>query len=314
MEAFMSLTISRTGFRNSARSVLAVLLLCAVGVTGCSSKYGAQKTSVNHYPDCYEPIAELRKSEYGVEKSAAAGAVVGGLLGAIGGYLATGKASGAAIGAAAGAAVGGAAGYYKGKTDQEQDDSVRLARYSEELDENISEMDKAAAGAKIARMCYERQFAVAVSEFKAGHITKDQFRSRYVEVSSGMEEAAFILGESNKYGTQVAGQYRQAVDAEAQRMGVPTQALNKKSTAKKPSGTKTASGSKQPAKQQQPPLTKAEERQASAKLKTDEGQQLSKLNEKARSMEDSVAAAQEEERQMRERLAATRKAAEDLMS
>lgn len=304
---FASMSFSST--RRPIRLVVAMLLLCTVAVTGCSSKYGAQQTKVNHYPDCYDPIADLRKSEYGVEKSTATGAVLGGLLGALGGYLATGKAEGALIGGAAGAAAGGAAGYYHGKTTQDEEDRVRMAQYSAELDANISEIDKAAAAAKVARMCYERQFTVAASEFKAGHISKDQFNSRYTEVASGLEEAAFILGENNKYSEKVAGQYRQAVNAEAERMGVPQQALNKNRNKPAGSGSKTAAASKP-----QPKMTKAEERQAAQQLRTDEGQQLSKLNEKTENIEKSVEASQEEERQLRERLAATRKAAEDLMS
>ena len=92
-------------------------------------------------------------------------------------------------------------------------------------------------------------------------------------------------------------------------MGIPQQALNKNT--KKPSGSssKTAAASKP-----QPKMTKAEERQAAAQLRTDEGKQLSKLNEKTGNIEKSVEASQEEERIMRERLAATQKAAEDLMS
>ena len=312
----MPALIFRPNFCKPLRAPLILLLLCTVGVTGCTSKYGAQMTKVENYPDCYEPIAELRKSEYGVEKSAAGGALLGALVGAAAGYMATGKAGGAAVGAAAGAAVGGAAGYYLGKTSQDEADAARLARYSSDLDGNISEVDKATAGAKVARLCYERQFAVAVSEFKSGHITKDQFRSRYEEVTSGMQEAAFILGETNKYSTKVAGDYRQAVDTEAERQGVPKQALNKApakaSGQKAPAKTKTATAGKQQPKQ--PPLSKTEERQASAQLQTEEGQQLAKLHEKTKSMEQSVADAQEEERLMQERLAATRKAAEDLMS
>ena len=307
----MSASIPFSRSRRPVRAIVAALLLCTVAVTGCSSKYGAQQTKVNHYPDCYDPIAELRKSEYGVEKSTAAGAVLGGLLGALGGYIATGKAEGAVIGAAAGAAVGAAGGYYQGKTSQDAEDQARMDQYSAELDANINEIDKSTAAAKVARMCYERQFAVAVSEFKAGHITKEQFNSRYTEVSSGLEEAAFILGENNKYSEKVAGQYRQAVNNEAERMGVPQQALNKK---KKPAASNANSGSKTAAAKPQPKMTKAEERQAAAQLNTDEGKQLSKLNEKTENIERSVEASQEEERLMRERLAATHKAAEDLMS
>jgi outer membrane lipoprotein SlyB len=288
----------------SFRFCLSVLLFCAIGVSGCSSKYGAQQTKINHYPDCYEPIAELRDSEYSVERSTVAGSVIGGLLGALGGYLATGKTSGAIAGAAVGAVGGGAVGHYSGKSSQEQKDDAALSDYAARLDVSTSNLDKTTAAARVARLCYERQFNVAVSEFKSGHINKEQFRSRYQEVASGLQEAAFILGENNRQNLQVAAQYQQAVDAEAERMGIPKQLLQAKTSNKTNSRTAVRDTN----------LSKAEQQHAAAKLKTSEGQQLAKAATEATKMEEALNDAQTEENQLRDRLAATRKAAEDLMS
>lgn len=267
------------------RVALAALLLCSVVSSGCASKYGEQKTKVNHYPTCYEPIAELRKSEHTVAKSTAGGAILGGLIGALGGYLATGDAGGAVAGAAVGAVGGGVAGHYAGTQYKNNEDASRLASYSADLDGKIKTSDKATAAAQVARQCYERQFSVAASEYKGGHITKEQFLSRYTEVMSGMEEAAYILGEANKENEQIVTQYQQALNKEADRMGVPkAQVTNKKKRSSQP------------------------------KMNTDEGKELAKAADKTAAMEVSLNKGKDEEARLRERLDATRKAADDLMS
>ncbi len=297
----MSLCLSVSG---RSRLLVCLPLALTIFAAGCStsSKYGPQTTKVAYYPDCYQPISDLRKSEGAVAKSTATGAVAGALIGAVGGYLLTGKAEGALIGAAAGGAVGGAAGYAKGSSDQDREDSARLAEYVSQIDGDISNLDRATAAAKLAQQCYDRQFTVAVSEFKAGRMNKDQFRDRYTEVSSGMNEAVRILGQAGNESAQVASQYRQALDQEAERMGVPKEQL----AAKKPSsGSKAQAARKAPTAKSSP---------ASAKLETPEGQQLSKLAEKSQNMDKSVEDARSAEAALRERLAAMDRQSQDLMS
>lgn len=270
-----------------AKVCMIALLAAAMPLTGCASKYGKQTTVVNHYPDCYSPINELRKNEFYAQKSAAAGAVGGALLGALIGYAATGKASGALAGAAVGGIAGGAAGGIYGQHQQEQNDEARLAQYNASLDGNIREVNKATAAAKVARQCYERQFTVAASEFKAGHISREQFNSRYNEVVQGLEEAATILGEANRNSAQVAQEYSKAIDQEAQNM-----AQNKQPQA--------SSGSK-----------KAPKAQAAS---SGQSRQVADLRKKSSDMNASVSAGQEEERLLRQRLASTQQQAKDLLS
>ena len=74
---------------------MCLFLTAGLLVSGCTSQYGAQKTKVNYYPQCYQPVNQLRQDENSTGKSTAAGAVGGALLGALIGGLATGKASGA---------------------------------------------------------------------------------------------------------------------------------------------------------------------------------------------------------------------------
>lgn len=264
------------------QKVISGALICAffslsVFQAGCASKYGSQTTKVSHYPDCYQPIAELRKSEYQPQKTAVGGAVAGAAIGALLGYLVTGKASGAAVGGAAGAVAGGATGGIYGSKQQEADDRAQLAQYNQQLDGSIIETNKATAAAKVARQCYERQFTTAASEYKAGRLSKEQFNSRYIEVTSGLEEAASILGEVNRNNQQLTAEYNKAMKEEV-------------------------------AKTSSPSTGKSKVVPASQKAKT---AQIRQANQK---LEQSAKAGEDEERLLLERLAVTHQQAKDLMS
>ena len=62
-------------------ALVAVLIMALLALPGCASKYGAQRTKVNYYPQCYQPVQQLRDDENYVAKSTATGAVGGALLG-----------------------------------------------------------------------------------------------------------------------------------------------------------------------------------------------------------------------------------------
>ncbi len=317
------MTYKNTVRRKTKQSFLfafSCLLLSSFVLGGCASKYGAQTTKVEYYKDCYDPIASLRQSEFMVEKSAATGAVVGGLLGAAAGYLVTGKASGAAVGAAAGAAAGGTYGYVQGKSEKEAGEAERMAYYTSRMDGDISGLDHATAAAQSARECYERQFTVAVSEFKSGNITKDQFRSRYQEISSGMEEASRILGSIADNATQVSKDYQAALDAESQRLGVPPAEVEKM---RQQSAAKVARASTpaQPAKTGKSGKTtaaakapKAEKLPAGSNMDKQEAEQLKKLSDSDAAMGKAVDNVRAEQKLLDERVQANRKAAQDLMT
>ena len=49
--------------RKGALYCIVMTCLCSLLATGCASKYGAQTTDVHYYPDCYQPIADLRRAE-----------------------------------------------------------------------------------------------------------------------------------------------------------------------------------------------------------------------------------------------------------
>ena len=241
--------------RKTAFAVLAALLLA----NGCTSKYGSQITDVNHYPNCYAPIAELRTDENNVQTGTGAGAAIGAFMGALVGYAATGKASGAVAGAATGAVVGGLAGYGIAKHKTESDAKVRLANYAEAVGQDVNQMDVATASASKARQCYEAAFDTARADFKNNRISAAEFEARYKEIRSGLLETANILDNISINMTEKDKEYREALAWEAQQreMPVPDPAVYTVGS----SASKGKSKTKQPVKASSDPELDAMARQ-----------------------------------------------------
>ena len=190
---------------------MCLFLTAGLLVSGCTSQYGAQKTKVNYYPQCYQPVNQLRQDENSTGKSTAAGAVGGALLGALIGGLATGKASGALIGAAAGGAAGAVAGNVYGKSKAQDRDASYLHQYSQQLGSEAASMNRSTAAAKVAAKCYDEQFKLAANQFKAGQISRIEFQDRYNEIRSGLEETSFILNDTANTMAKKDGEYQQAL-------------------------------------------------------------------------------------------------------
>ena len=204
--------IEETVFMQRLASISMCLILTAgLLASGCTSQYGAQKTKVNYYPQCYQPVNQLRQDENSTGKSTAAGAVGGALLGALIGGLATGKASGALIGAAAGGAAGAVAGNVYGKSKSQQRDAAYMQQYSQQLGSEAASMNRSTAAAKVAAKCYDDQFKLAASQFKAGQISRIEFQDRYNEIRSGLEETSFILNDTATTMAKKDGEYQQAL-------------------------------------------------------------------------------------------------------
>lgn len=199
-----------------------IILLCvAFAVSGCASAYGVKKTQVHYYPQCYDPIAQLRAAESKFRQAVVTGAVVGGLLGATAGLLAGKDAKSALIGGAGGAVAGGVTGYVIAKQSQIKDDNMRMASYIKDLDSDISNLTRTTAAAKVANCCYNKQFATMLSDYKAGKISKGELTSRYTEIKSGMEEAAYILGSVSSTSRKKEEDYQAALRSEAAKAGQP---------------------------------------------------------------------------------------------
>lgn len=225
--------------RHRARSAAALLLALSLGLTGCASKYGPQITKVNYYPQCYQPVADLRAEEDATTKSTAGGAVAGALLGALIGGLATGKAEGALIGAAAGGATGAVAGHAYGKSQQRKRDQQQLAAYMRQLDGESASMDRTTAAAKVAAKCYEQQFTQAAAAVKAGQMDKPEFIRRYEEIRSGLEETSRILQHTATAMAEKDAEYQRILVEETgqpapQPVSTPVAAKPKATPASKP--------------------------------------------------------------------------------
>ena len=194
---------------------LILLLAGSLLFSGCTSRYGEQKTKVNHYPQCYEPVAQLRKDENSTGKSTAAGAAGGALLGALIGGLATGKVEGALAGAVAGGAAGAVGGNIYGKSQEKERDANYLAQYNRQMGTEAASMNRATAAAKVATKCYDQQFKLAVNQYKAGQLTRFDLQDRYNEIRSGLEETAFILKDTSAAMAQKDSEYERVLAGEA---------------------------------------------------------------------------------------------------
>jgi uncharacterized protein YcfJ len=162
--------------------------------SGCAGqKLGKQTVKVKHYPDCYQPITDMRnnatKLNHDVIKGAVAGAVVGALIGALKG----GDAKGAAIGALAGAAVGAATAYLISETVQSKQQAERLKIYNQSLDLDISNLKQAVAAARIADNCYYKQYQQLERDYKAGRVSKAEMLEKLEEIKAGTSDAITIL-------------------------------------------------------------------------------------------------------------------------
>ena len=192
-------------------ALVAVLIMALLALPGCASKYGAPRTKVNYYPQCYQPVQQLRDDENYVAKSTAAGAVGGALLGALIGGLTTGKVEGALAGAAVGGVAGGVAGHAYGKNQQAARDRELVQAYSEQLGYEASGMARSTAAARVAQQCYDREFDQAKRDYKARRITKAQFQERYAEIRSGLQEVSYILTERYDTMAKKDAEYEQAL-------------------------------------------------------------------------------------------------------
>ena len=175
------------------------VLLCVMTLTGCKSQYGDQKTTVNYYPQCYTPVAELRKDENSVGTSTAVGAAGGALLGALIGGLSTGKVEGALAGAVAGGAVGAVGGHAYGKSQAQKRDAQYLQAYAQQLGKEAQTMDRASAAATVAMKCYDKEFKAAIAQYKAGSITRTAFILKSTATTMAERDAEYQQALAEDY-------------------------------------------------------------------------------------------------------------------
>lgn len=246
---------------SAVRTALITAVTCtSVLLTGCagmgspSSKVAAT-TKAEYYPQCYQPVSQLRASDQAVTQSVATGAIAGGVIGALAGGLSSDEHAGrnALIGAAGGALVGGAAGYYTARQQQIADDNARIASYAADIDSSSGELDRSIRYASAAQSCYQREFNNLMSARKSKSINDSEGRLRMAEIVAGLQETNALMAAVDGRAGENINTYTQAYERDLQTVGVERQTVTQVVAAENPvsvasqggkaTGTK-ASGSK----------------------------------------------------------------------
>lgn len=231
---------------------LPTAVCCAVLLSGCasfgapSSKVAAQ-TKVEYYPQCYEPVSQLRSSDKSMTKSVATGAIAGGLLGGLTGALVgnSGDAGrNALIGAAAGALVGGATGYYSERQKQISDDRARIASYASDIGQSTGEIDRSISYTRTAQNCYQREFTSLLNARKAKKISDSEGRLRLAEIVSGLKETNELMAAVDGRAGESIDVYTQAYEKDLQTVGVQRQDVAQVAAVKPPAATDKKAASK----------------------------------------------------------------------
>ncbi|MDR1855577.1 MAG: hypothetical protein LBR22_00215 [Desulfovibrio sp.] len=194
-------------------SIFGILLIACMLSVSCTSKYGAKKMVANYYPQCYQPISQLRADENTGTTSAVIGAAAGAVVGAAVGAVSTRSVQGAVAGAAAGAAAGGLGGLVVGKAQKKAQDDAMLRQYAMKLDEDTSQMTRETAAAKVSLKCYTEQFNELKAQYTSGAMNKIDYIKHFDEIRAGLTELSTMLDESTLAIAEKETQYRQAFTA-----------------------------------------------------------------------------------------------------
>lgn len=168
---------------------LVAVVVMALCLTSCASKYGPKTTTVNYYPQCYQPVADLRTGEYAAVKAVGAGAAIG----VFSSVLLKRKPSDMLVGTSLGA----------------------LTSYLSHLASERATMDRATAVARTAIECYDREFKQNIAAFKSGKMDNLEFARRYDEIRAGIEETSRILNATSTIMAEKDAQYSQVVAAQS---------------------------------------------------------------------------------------------------
>lgn len=181
----------------ASKTVLSSLLLILVLISaGCAKN--TEQVKAHYYPKCHEPLAYLHERTAGTGKAVAGSIVQGGVIsgiaaaiaGAITGHL---RPIGVLAGVGAGAAVGGIVGGASQHANLEKADNQHLAKYMEEIDGDISDMDIVTAAATVSKQCYSRAFTKLTQEMREGTIDNQTATARFEEIAAGTREADKLL-------------------------------------------------------------------------------------------------------------------------
>lgn len=176
------------------------------------------QTSISqYYPECHEPLEEIKQVNSGSNvakaagKGAAQGAVAGIISGAVIGIV-SGKPAQVLQSAITGAVAGGVAGgIYGGASNTSSEENILMAKYFEQIDGDISSLTLKEAAATVSLQCYNRQFVNLLNKIRAGEMTKKAADSHFAELETGRKEALELLGKGSETTSEQRSLFEQAV-------------------------------------------------------------------------------------------------------
>jgi hypothetical protein len=195
------------------------VFLASLALAGCALPGGTtvpQTTKVNYYPQCYQPVQQLRQADQQFSQTMAVNTVLGAAGGAALGGLISHNWQGALIGAVAGGTAASAGTYAQARFQQEADDERRAYLISNDMSHDSTEMQRAVLAARQANSCYNNAFNQAASDVRRGSLSKEQARLRFAEINQGQNETAAILAQYGKKANDSVQEYRVAVDQQTQ--------------------------------------------------------------------------------------------------
>ena len=227
----------------SLRTNASVLVL-SLAVAGCvapGSTTVQQTTKVNYYPQCYQPVAQLRQQDEQFQQVMAANTVMGAVTGAALGGIIGGNWRSALFGAVAGATTAAANTYAQARLQQEANDESRRGLIAGDMARDSGELQRAVIAARQADDCYGHVYTRLAADVRRGAISKEEARPRFVEIDQGERETSLILAEYGKKARGIQEQYQVAFDQEAQRLNTTPDTLVAEARAPSPSATPSTS-------------------------------------------------------------------------
>jgi hypothetical protein len=184
-------------------ALTALLMASGCGVSaGAGRRLGKQTVKVNHYPTCYQPIADMRRNAeelntFVYESSKASS------LAALRNPPPQNRGDPledpfydhreAIIRSEFGMRAGAGIAYVIINADLETAQSGRFSEYARSMAVNFKELNQAVTAARFSAECYSRELPKVEEDFLAGRIDEREKKSRASEIIAGTKEIATIL-------------------------------------------------------------------------------------------------------------------------
>ncbi len=147
------------------------------------------------YPQCAEPLIEMKKSDNDVVTKTVVSSAGGALLGGLAAALTSGKPKDIAIATAAGAVSGGVAGYTYAKVKQTSSENERFAYLRVVANHDLSRANRLQLYAYECLYCYIREFDGLQADYENGLLGKEEYIERFREIHRAMIALGEVLGQ-----------------------------------------------------------------------------------------------------------------------